>query len=196
LQIRDLPVSGLFFGIGHEPATKFLAGQLALDEDGYVVRLFLRRCHDLQPIVATPRIWDATCAFQEMQEKPRGVSAGIAREPESCNVLSQNPCSGAGYGAGDDHDQRAGRVCRRRRAGQEVAASDHRRRLRRASAGVAGALATVGRLLSARLVEHQHLSNMAYVAKHGMLAYQVAVQCTVLQMWLVRRLQMHVQDHG
>ena len=38
-QIRELPVSGLFFAIGHEPATKFLAGQLALHEDGYVVTL-------------------------------------------------------------------------------------------------------------------------------------------------------------
>lgn len=33
----DLKVSGLFFAIGHEPATKFLRGQLELDADGYVV---------------------------------------------------------------------------------------------------------------------------------------------------------------
>lgn len=37
LQMRDLPVSGLFFAIGHEPATKFLNGQLAVDSEGYVV---------------------------------------------------------------------------------------------------------------------------------------------------------------
>jgi thioredoxin reductase (NADPH) len=30
-------VAGLFFAIGHEPASKFLDGQLELDEDGYVV---------------------------------------------------------------------------------------------------------------------------------------------------------------
>ncbi|KAL0733256.1 hypothetical protein Bca4012_009466 [Brassica carinata] len=35
--VSDLKVSGLFFAIGHEPATKFLDGQLELDEDGYVV---------------------------------------------------------------------------------------------------------------------------------------------------------------
>ena len=29
-------VSGLFFAIGHEPATKFLADQVALDAEGYV----------------------------------------------------------------------------------------------------------------------------------------------------------------
>ncbi|KAI3866247.1 hypothetical protein MKW92_040681 [Papaver armeniacum] len=33
----DLKVSGLFFAIGHEPATKFLDGQLELDPDGYIV---------------------------------------------------------------------------------------------------------------------------------------------------------------
>lgn len=36
-EVRDLPINGLFFAIGHEPATKFLEGQLALDEDGYVL---------------------------------------------------------------------------------------------------------------------------------------------------------------
>ncbi|KAF8409872.1 hypothetical protein HHK36_002390 [Tetracentron sinense] len=36
-EVSDLKVSGLFFAIGHEPATKFLDGQLELDSDGYVV---------------------------------------------------------------------------------------------------------------------------------------------------------------
>ena len=36
-EITDLPLAGLFFAIGHEPATKFLNGQLELDEDGYIV---------------------------------------------------------------------------------------------------------------------------------------------------------------
>jgi thioredoxin reductase (NADPH) len=34
--VRDLPCAGLFFAIGHEPATKFLAGQVELEEDGYI----------------------------------------------------------------------------------------------------------------------------------------------------------------
>jgi thioredoxin reductase (NADPH) len=34
--VRDVPVAGLFFAIGHEPATKFLGGQVELEEDGYV----------------------------------------------------------------------------------------------------------------------------------------------------------------
>ncbi|GMY21214.1 thioredoxin reductase 2-like isoform X2 [Fagus crenata] len=36
-EVSDLKVSGLFFAIGHEPATKFLDGQLELHSDGYVV---------------------------------------------------------------------------------------------------------------------------------------------------------------
>lgn len=35
--MRELPVSGLFFAIGHEPATKFLDGQLKLDHEKYIV---------------------------------------------------------------------------------------------------------------------------------------------------------------
>lgn len=35
--LTDLPVSGLFLGIGHEPNAKMFAGQIDLDEEGYVV---------------------------------------------------------------------------------------------------------------------------------------------------------------
>lgn len=36
-EMKDLHVNGLFFAIGHEPATKFLNGQLNMDPDGYVL---------------------------------------------------------------------------------------------------------------------------------------------------------------
>lgn len=36
-EVSDLSVSGLFFAIGHEPATKFLDGQLQLDAERYIV---------------------------------------------------------------------------------------------------------------------------------------------------------------
>lgn len=36
-EIKKLPLGGLFFAIGHAPATAFLEGQLALDEYGYIV---------------------------------------------------------------------------------------------------------------------------------------------------------------
>jgi Pyridine nucleotide-disulphide oxidoreductase len=36
-EVRDVPMAGLFFAIGHEPATRFLDGQLELDGAGYIV---------------------------------------------------------------------------------------------------------------------------------------------------------------
>lgn len=36
-QTRDFPCEGLFLAIGHEPATKFLKGQVELDPNGYLV---------------------------------------------------------------------------------------------------------------------------------------------------------------
>jgi thioredoxin reductase (NADPH) len=34
---RAMPAAGLFFAIGHVPNTKFLGGQLATDEQGYIL---------------------------------------------------------------------------------------------------------------------------------------------------------------
>ncbi|GIL67341.1 hypothetical protein Vafri_20745 [Volvox africanus] len=36
-EVRDLELAGLFFAIGHQPATAFLGGQVQLDDDGYIV---------------------------------------------------------------------------------------------------------------------------------------------------------------
>ncbi|KAL1407525.1 thioredoxin-disulfide reductase [Vanrija albida] len=35
----ELPVNGLFYAIGHEPATALIKGQVATDEDGYIVTI-------------------------------------------------------------------------------------------------------------------------------------------------------------
>lgn len=35
-EIRAIPVSGIFFAIGHEPAVKFLDGQVELEDNGYI----------------------------------------------------------------------------------------------------------------------------------------------------------------
>ncbi len=35
-ELTDLPISGLFLGIGHEPNAKAFAGQIELDHDGYI----------------------------------------------------------------------------------------------------------------------------------------------------------------
>lgn len=36
-ETNDFPVDGMFVAIGHDPVTKFLAGQVELDEQGYIV---------------------------------------------------------------------------------------------------------------------------------------------------------------
>lgn len=36
-ETKDLPVNGLFYAIGHEPATALVKGQLQLDSDGYIL---------------------------------------------------------------------------------------------------------------------------------------------------------------
>jgi thioredoxin reductase (NADPH) len=35
---RELPVNGVFIAIGHKPNTELFAGQIDLDENGYIVR--------------------------------------------------------------------------------------------------------------------------------------------------------------
>ncbi|MDR3792197.1 MAG: thioredoxin-disulfide reductase [Terracidiphilus sp.] len=36
-ELSELPVSGLFLGIGHEPNAKMFSGQMDLDDDGYIM---------------------------------------------------------------------------------------------------------------------------------------------------------------
>ena len=36
-QVRDIAINGFFLAIGHNPNTSFLAGQLELDEQGYII---------------------------------------------------------------------------------------------------------------------------------------------------------------
>ncbi|CUS07499.1 unnamed protein product [Tuber aestivum] len=36
-EIRDLSASGLFYAVGHEPATALIKGQIECDEDGYII---------------------------------------------------------------------------------------------------------------------------------------------------------------
>lgn len=36
-ELRDLPVNGLFYAIGHTPATELVKGQVDTDADGYVI---------------------------------------------------------------------------------------------------------------------------------------------------------------
>ena len=36
-EVSELPSNGLFYAVGHDPATKMFKGQLEVDEDGYII---------------------------------------------------------------------------------------------------------------------------------------------------------------
>ena len=156
---RDLPVNGLFFAIGHEPASAFLAGQVTADckagaalhaaELGASVQrtlwlVQLQSCHAEMhchvPVVMQGR--------QQLQSScSHCMTAGMGTDSHvptrSHKVDAHGGLIGAqletdagwvrGDEAGHDRDERAGRVCGGRCAGQEVAPGHHGRRHRHAS---------------------------------------------------------------
>jgi alkyl hydroperoxide reductase subunit AhpF len=54
---RDLKVNGLFYGIGHQPNSKLVAGQIELDEAGYVK---VRQCRGVE-LLLTALYMNMTC---------------------------------------------------------------------------------------------------------------------------------------
>jgi thioredoxin reductase len=54
---RDLKVNGLFYGIGHQPNSKLVAGQIELDEAGYVKVRQCRGCAAAGCVVLEAGVW-------------------------------------------------------------------------------------------------------------------------------------------
>lgn len=64
---RDIAIDGFFLAIGHRPNTAFLEGQLALDEQGYIVTDFVTTATSIEGVfaagdVANPRYRQAIAA--------------------------------------------------------------------------------------------------------------------------------------
>ena len=64
---RDIAIDGFFLAIGHRPNTTFLDGQLALDEQGYIVTDFVTTATSIEGVfaagdVANPRYRQAIAA--------------------------------------------------------------------------------------------------------------------------------------
>lgn len=64
---RDIAIDGFFLAIGHRPNTAFLDGQLALDEQGYIVTDFVTTATSIEGVfaagdVANPRYRQAIAA--------------------------------------------------------------------------------------------------------------------------------------
>ena len=58
---RQLPIKGLFYGIGHQPNSTIVKGQIELDEKGYVVV-------SSQLLALTPTTTDSTCRLPELTD--------------------------------------------------------------------------------------------------------------------------------
>jgi hypothetical protein len=91
-----LPLAGLFFAIGHEPATRFLGGQLALDELGYVITAPDSTATSVPGtmVTHTPAILVAgvcACAASGRKGSKQQCSSDCMRRGAAMNLVDQ-PC--------------------------------------------------------------------------------------------------------
>ena len=77
-QLSDLPCSGLFVAIGHEPNTKLLTGQLRLDDAGYIITDNRMRT-SMEGVFAAGDVMD-TNYKQAITSAGTGAMAGIEAE--------------------------------------------------------------------------------------------------------------------
>ncbi len=59
-ELRDLPATGAFVAIGHEPQSELVAGQIELDDNGYVKTTGLSTCTTLGGVFAAGDLVDHT----------------------------------------------------------------------------------------------------------------------------------------
>ncbi|CAG8679162.1 19045_t:CDS:2 [Cetraspora pellucida] len=57
-EIKELPVNGLFYAIGHAPATDLVKGKLDLDEDGYIITKPDSTCTSVEGVFAAGDVQD------------------------------------------------------------------------------------------------------------------------------------------
>lgn len=65
-EVRQLDVAGLFYAIGHDPNTKFLGGQINLDQDGYVTLAEpgVSTATNVEGVFACGDVVDKRCVFR------------------------------------------------------------------------------------------------------------------------------------
>ena len=76
---KDLPVNGLFYAIGHEPATGLVKSQVELDSDGYIVTVPVTAQTSVHGVFAAGDVQDKRYR-QAITSAGSGCMAGLEAE--------------------------------------------------------------------------------------------------------------------
>lgn len=82
----EMPAAGLFFAIGHEPNTSFLKGQLAVDDQGYVVTKPGHTSTNIEGVFAAGDVQD-----KKWRQAITAAGTGCMAALEAEHFLSTNP---------------------------------------------------------------------------------------------------------
>lgn len=79
---EEIPANGLFYAVGHEPATHLFKGQLKMDEDGYLITTPGTTETDVPGVFAAGDV-------QDKKYRQAVTSAGTYHAPPSCLFATQ-----------------------------------------------------------------------------------------------------------
>ena len=92
---NDLPISGLFYAVGHEPATQLIRGQLQTYPDGYIVTVPGTTQTSVRGVFAA-----GDCAQQRGLPAPTGFLATGSGDAQRAAVWIETALFMASLGAG------------------------------------------------------------------------------------------------
>ena len=94
-ELEDIPAAAMFVAIGHDPNTGLFAGQIALDESGYIETTGTRTdvegvfaCGDVQDTIYKQAITAAASGCMAAMDAERWLESGIISSPEPIGAES------------------------------------------------------------------------------------------------------------